>query len=225
MGSGERYRAAHGRFVDVMRDVDDDVAVPATPEWTAGVLLSHVVGVATDLAEGRVDQWAQPAWTAAQVSARVGRSRDKLLAEWDEHLDRVVAIVDDPASAGLDDMYSRVPLIDLVAHEHDLREAVGAVEPLADDDWAILRMQRQLWLNVFVSGAGLPPLRVTSDRGDDWLVGGETPAGTVHAPRQDLWRSMEGRRPRADVRAFAWSVDPEPYLACWLGPAFTWPDD
>jgi hypothetical protein len=44
----------------------------------------------------------------------------------------------------------------------------------------------------------------------------------VVAPRYELWRSLEGRRTRDQVRTFEWSVDPEPYLDCWLGPVFRW---
>jgi uncharacterized protein (TIGR03083 family) len=224
-GSGARYLECRARFVALVDGVDDDVPVPATPGWTVGLLLAHVVGVATDLVAGRVQQWSQPAWTAAQVEARAGRAREQLLAEWDEHAAGAAAVLDDPPAFGLDPMFARVPLVDVVAHEHDVREAVGRDAPILDADWAVIGVQRRLWLDLQVAAIGLPPLRVLTDAGDDWVVGGAPPAATVRAPRQEVWRSTEGRRRRDVVRAFDWSTDPEPYLAAWLGPAFGWPDD
>jgi hypothetical protein len=118
-----------------------------------------------------------------------------------------------------------LPLIDLIAHEHDVREALGAREMLADEDWAVLAPIRLFWLDACATAAGLPALRVVTDRGDDWTIGSGVPHGSVTVARQELWRSLEGRRPRQVVRTFGWSVDPEPYLDVWLGPAFSWPDD
>src|SRR5262249_22726922 len=160
--------------------------------WTVHALLSHVVGVAADLAAGRVDRWSQPSWTAGHVAARAGRSRGELLAEWDAYESDVAAIVDNPALRGLDDMFRRVPMIDLIAHEHDVREAVCAIEELRDADWAILGVHRAFWLDAFAKDVGVPPLRVMTNRGDDWVVGGERPQATVNMPRQELWRSLEG---------------------------------
>ena len=225
MSNGERYAAGQVRFIELLRDVADDVAVPATPEWDVHGVLSHVVGVAADLVAGRLDRWSQPSWTAEQVAARVGCTRDQLFAEWNQHLSAVVAIVDDPGTLGLDDMFGRVTLVDLIAHEYDVREAVGDTSTLADGDWAILCVQRRFRLDASAKRNGVAPLRVVTDRGDDWLIAGEPPQGTVRVPRQELWRSLEGRRTRAAVRAFEWSVDPEPYLGCWLGPVYEWPDD
>jgi len=225
VGNGERYAAGQIRFLRLVRDIGDEVAVPATPEWNVHDVMSHVVGVATDLVTGRLDRWSQPSWTAEQVSARVGWTRDQLIAEWNHHAGGVVAIIDDPGSRGLDDMFGRVPLIDLIAHEHDVREAIGDTSTIGDADWAVLGPHRRSRLDASTKAHGAPPLRVVTDQGDDWVIGGEPPRGFVRASRQELWRSLEGRRTRAAVRAFEWSVDPEPYLDGWLGPVYEWPDE
>ena len=76
---------------------------------------------------------------------------------------------------------------------------------------------------------GLPPIRIATPEGDDWVVGapdgGVEPVGEVRLSRQELWRSTTGRRPRAAVRAYAWTVDPEPYLPAWAGGTFKYPED
>jgi hypothetical protein len=199
------------------------MAVPATPEWNLLQLLCHLAGAAADLAGGNSDDWSYPHWTAAQVALRSGRDRSDVLAEWSGCVDAVVARVDDPAAFGLHDGFSRMPVIDAVGHEHDIAEAAGLPASIEHDDWMVLHEHRRLNLDAAVAATGLPALRVLTPEGDSWTVGTGVPAASVTLPRHELWRSLTGRRTRAHVAQYDWSVDPAPYVAVWVGGTFSWP--
>jgi uncharacterized protein (TIGR03083 family) len=221
-----RYEAAHGRWVRLLVDLDDDQVVPATPAWTVHDLLSHVVGLAADIVAKDLDDWASEDWTARQVNRRADRSRDEVLAEWADVTPRLCAMFDDLAGSGLDPLFARMAVVDLTVHEDDLRESIGSPREIDPLDWAIVGVHRREMLDGLIARAGLAPLRVRTDEGDDWTVGGDEAAGDVLLSRQELWRSLTGRRPRAVVRSYGWSVDPEAYVAAaWISPSLGWPED
>ena len=222
--NGHRYLAAHARIVELVAPLDDDLRIPATPGWSLLDLLAHLAGAAHDLARLDVVAWSLDEWTAAQVAERRGRSRAEVLAEWAEHAPAAAAVVDDPAAVGLDDAFARMPVIDATGHEGDILEAVGRSASIDPADWAIIGPHREVMLGYLVAAAGLAPLRVRTPEGDDWTLGGEEPATTVELSRDELWRSLMGRRPRAVVAGYAWTGDPDPYLAIWVGGTWSWPE-
>jgi hypothetical protein len=223
MGNGLRYRASYERIVELVRTLPDEMAVPATPDWNLLGLLAHLCGAAVDLTSGNEEDWSLPGWTAAQVMRRVGRSRDQLLTEWSAVVDGVVARVNDPDAFGLDEAFGRMPVIDAVGHEHDIAEAAAVLVRIESGDWSVVKEHRRANLEFALTEAGAPPLRVRTDEGDDWALGAEEPATVVQLPRHELWRSLTGRRTRAEVRGYGWSADPAPYVAEWVGGTFSWP--
>lgn len=223
--NGRRYLAAHARVVDLVASLDDDLPIPATPGWSLLDLLAHLAGAAHDLDRRDLAAWSLDEWTAAQVALRRGRSRAEVLAEWAEHAPGAALVVDDPAAAGVDEAFARMPIIDTTGHEGDILEAVGRPATIDPADWAIIGPHREVMLGFLVAGAGLPPLRVRTPEGDDWVVGGSDPVTTVDLGRDELWRSLMGRRSRAVVEHYAWSGDAEPYLAVWVGGTWSWPAD
>lgn len=219
-----RYAAAHERVIALLDVVPDEQRVPATPAWDARELLAHLTGVADDLVAGRVDDWAEPEWTAAQVSSRAGRTRGSLIDEWARLVTRVGEVIDDPAAAGLPEHFGRMPLMDLVCHECDLREAVGAPLPLDEEDWTVLAQHRRWVLGLELEEAGIEGIDVRTEEGDHW--GGSGPVvASVRLPRYELWRSLTGRRTRKQVRAYAWTGDLERVLPVWAASTFGWPED
>lgn len=225
MSNGVRYRLAHERFVALIGEVDDAARITATPAWTAKELLAHLTGVCADLVAGNVEEWSAAQWTAVQVAARAGRPRDELLQEWAALLPQACAIVDDPVALGFEPVFGRVPLIDLLVHTDDLRECVGVDGAIQPDDWAIVAPHRRMLLDLLVREHEVPALRVLTLEGDDWAVGGDVADHEVHLPRQELWRSLTGRRSRAAVCAYGWNTDPTPYLPAWVSSSFGWPAD
>ena len=105
-------------------------------------------------------------------------------------------------------------LVDLAVHEQDLRGAVGD-PPLADR--VLLALVATGLVSVMgrkVRDRALPPLRLEAD-GWTGVAGRGEPEATVRAPLVDLLRALTGRRSAAQVRAYAWTGDPEPYLSCF----------
>ena len=131
--------------------------------------------------------------------------------------------MDDPAAFDLDEAFARMPIIDTTGHEGDILEAIGRPATIDPLDWAVIAPHREAMLGLLVAESGVAPLRVRTPEGDDWLLGGAAPATTVTMPRDELWRSLMGRRTRAAVAAYDWSGDPDPYLAIWVGGTWSWP--
>lgn len=222
--NGHRYLAAHARILDLVAPLDDHIAIPATPGWSLLDLLAHLAGAATDLAGHDLDAWSLDEWTAGQVAARRGRSRAAILEEWAAAAPAAAAVVDDPIGIGLDEAFARMPIIDATGHEGDIREAIGLPATIAPEDWAIIGPHREVMLGFLLAAADVPPLRVCTPEGDDWCLGGPTPGARLDLPRDELWRSLMGRRPRAVVETYSWSCDPAPYLAVWVGGTWSWPE-
>jgi uncharacterized protein (TIGR03083 family) len=223
--NGGRYVAAKARVVELVARLDDDYRIAATPAWSLRDLLVHLVGVADDVACGRVDGYATPDWTHTQVLRGAGLSRESVLSDWDDAAARVAPVLDDPVGHGLDATFGVLPLIDVLAHEQDIREADGAVGAVDPPEWDVVSTRRRDVLQINITTANLPALRVKTIEGDNWAIGPGEPSATVRAPRYELWRSLEGRRSRNVVRDFEWSTTPDPYLSAWLGPVFAWPED
>lgn len=226
MEYSDRYTAGVQRWTDLAASVAPDQPIPACAPWTVTELLAHLVGLAADIVADNLAGWSLEEWTAAQVDQRAGRTVPELLDEWNELLPQACARYDDPVGSGLDPLFTKMALGDLLAHEADLLEAIGDPRPVDPLDWALVGAYRREMLDVLIAVAGLPALRVRTPEGDDWTVGGPEPAGEVTADRRDLWRSLMGRRPKSFVRSFAWTVDPDPYLeAAWTSPTLPWPEE
>jgi uncharacterized protein (TIGR03083 family) len=208
------YHGVRERVAEIVGSLDPgtDVApAPATPAWTVHDLLAHLVGVARDVVEGRLDGVTTEAWTAAQVDRRRDVPTAALLAEWDEfgaHFEsELVAIPEHVAGQAV---------LDAVTHEHDLRHATGQGGARTSDattvafDWACATRTH----------LRAPALRFRTDAGERVSGAGE-PVATVTASRFELLRAFTGRRTEAEVRAFGWDApDVRPALLL-LAPIFT----
>lgn len=203
------YAATRARLTDLLRDLTPeqlDTVVPSTPSWTVLDVVRHLAGVADDIGAGRIEGAATDPWTAAQVEARRDAGLDEVLAEWDEKSPGVEKLLDDAGPAG----YRLV--IDVVTHEQDVRGAVGRPggrdEPAAD--WALQQLVGGVDYAARRAGAG--SLRIRGGT-DEWVVGGEgEPLATVTAPAFELLRALIGRRSVAQIRAYEWEGDPEPFV-------------
>ena len=105
---------------------------------------------------------------------------------------------------------------DVWNHEQDLLGALGrpgsndpAVEHTAIEGYA--PMVGGGW-----SAAGVAPLRVVA--GDPHVLSGEgEPGATVTGPPYELARALAGRRTEAQLRAFTWDGDADPYIETLAG--------
>ena len=206
---GTAYAESRERLVELMTSLSDDdlqKPVPACPGWRARDVLAHVVGIATDTLSGRIEGAGSEEYTSRQVAERADSSVQDMVAEWKEHSAAFEEMIDSihPAIAG-------GIVGDLVTHEQDARGAVGIVggrEGLAFD----LALDSHVrFFGRRIKESKLPTLQVRSG-GREWTAGKEEVSGSLDAEPFELLRGLTGRRTHQQVRAFAWDVDPGPYL-------------
>ncbi|MGA9276530.1 maleylpyruvate isomerase family mycothiol-dependent enzyme [Ilumatobacter sp.] len=187
-------------FVEFARTLDNDdwlTPVPCTPLWTARDLLSHVSGVPDDVLAGRVDGAATDPWTALQVQRNADATVDELLARWETQTDDF--------GAAIEAIGEFRPPLDCHSHEHDLRQALG--RPGSRDSELVTSTVAALLGNL----ADVPvSIEVDLDDGAT-IEAGDPSAGDLvglSASTFEIFRSMLGRRTRAQVRGLEWSGDP-----------------
>ncbi len=185
---GATYRAARLRVAALANDELADRPVPATPAWNVHDLVAHLAGVMHDVATGNMEGAATEPWTAAQVERGRGKTIAGVLDEWAAE------------APGFEDFLTSAEgrragsaVIDVHAHETDLRTALGLAPAVPDEAlaWAAERLREGFEAQVFA--AGLPEVMI--DVSDF-----------------EMFRGRLGRRTRDEVSAFGWSADPAAYL-------------
>jgi uncharacterized protein (TIGR03083 family) len=206
----ELYRSAQDRVVTLVRSLGDaelKATVPACPQWSVKDLVSHMIGAAQDFMTGNMAKAPGADWTQEQVDARADRDVDSVLDEWLAGADAFATTL-----AELPPGLSGIAVMDVVTHEHDLREALGERAP---SEPAAVAFTLKGFVNALGRGigeGGLPPVRVVATDGDERVAGDGEPAVTVGGTAYELMRSLSGRRTRAQVRELDWDGDPGPYL-------------
>jgi len=201
------YGAARQRMADLVTadDAVRDIRVPACPEWTVHALCSHVTGIAADLVGRRNPGADVQAWVDAQIADRADRPTVDVIAEWNE------------VGPAFEELIERKPagfgglLYDLIAHEHDLRHAIGV--PGARDTpglRAAMEMERAMLERDLVAH-DLPAVRLAAG-GYELLAGtGPVTLELDLGEREDgvfeLFRMLGSRRSRAQLEAHAWRGD------------------
>ena len=204
------YRAARERVTElVLGHPDGDRApAPATPGWCVHDLVAHLTGVAEDLLDGRVPKTGPtPEWTSGHVQRGAGASAAELLTTWAG------------LSPAVEELLAARPVwpigLDVGAHEHDIRGALGDTE-CRDSD--IVRAGA----SVLLRGLRVPRPLVVRTEHEEIRVGPEDgDPGLLTTTTFEAFRWRLGRRSRAQLAAMDWSGDPEPYLdsLCVFGPA------
>ena len=204
------YRAARERVTElVLAHPDGDRApAPATPGWCVHDLVAHLTGVAEDLLEGRVPKTGPtPEWTSGHVQRGAGVPAAELLTTWAG------------LSSSVEEILAARPVwpigLDVGAHEHDIRGALGNTEERDSD---IVRAGA----SVLLRGLRVPRPLVVRTEHEELRVGPEDgdPA-LLTTTTFEAFRWRLGRRSRAQLAAMDWSGDPEPFLdsLCVFGPA------
>jgi uncharacterized protein (TIGR03083 family) len=203
------YAATRSRLGDVVLGMpSDDVGrrVPACPDWTVRDLLSHVVGMAAELAGGRFPGGDTQAWIDGIVETRRERTVEEPVDEWhasSDGIDRFIGAM----GAGAGQL-----VYDAVAHEHDIRHALG--RPGARDSSGVRASLVAMsgLLERDLDAAGLPAIRLTSD-GRTWDVGSGDPALALALEPFEMIRVFGSRRSEAQLRRLPWEGDVQRYLA------------
>jgi uncharacterized protein (TIGR03083 family) len=205
----EEYAAARANVRSLLADVDGTAAatiVPACPDWTVHDVCAHLAGVPAALVVRDTPPPGdnQP-WVDRQVADRAERTVAELLDEWD-------AIGPD-----LEALMRKLPhafgglVYDAVAHEHDLRGALGRPgERDAAGVWASLDVMVPMVERDLAAAPG--SLRLcAADR--EWVVGAGDPAVSLTTAPFELMRLLGSRRSRQQMLAAPWDGDVEPFLS------------
>jgi uncharacterized protein (TIGR03083 family) len=220
---GSTYAEGRVRILELVADLPPEAGeapVPTCPGWSVHDVVAHLAGSCADVLAGRTDGITTAAWADAQVAARRGRPMSTLVEEWTGAASRLEAAADRyPPALGV------VWILDLTAHEHDIRTALG--RPGARDARGVdvgLTLLVGEAFHAALSARSLGPVAMrTPDR--SWTVGANAadapPKAVVEASAFELFRCLTGRRSRAQIAALAWSVDPEPYLDAFQFATFT----
>lgn len=187
---GELYRGARSRISELVSGdgVDPTLPVPATPEWTVHSVVAHVSGIAVDASSGNMDGAPGEAWTAAHVARGAGRTIAEMVEEWETAGPLIEGFLSSPAGAT-----AAAAVMDIHTHEADVRQAFGLPVAVPENflAWAGANLRDSFAEHVV--GAGLPPVEVA-------------------ASDFEWFRGRLGRRTVAEVRAYGWPIDAEPYL-------------
>lgn len=208
------YTAARQRMTALVRDAAPEHlqrAVPACPDWDVRQLLAHAVGVAADVAAGRIEGAGSDRWTAAQVAARQDADVAALLAEW-EQLAPALA----EALRATEAMQAAQVVFDLSTHEHDLRGALGRPGARDSDGVEVGWTWATTVLGMLRDGYGEGALVLTTPDGTATTCGAGAPTSGVTADRFELFRAMTGRRSAAQVAGWAWTGEPAVERLCLL---------
>ena len=200
---GPAYRRSRIRLTELVGSLPDAkaVPVPACPLWSAHDTISHLIAIAEGVLAGTIKGAPTNEEVAAQVARRAAKSTEEVLDDWAR------------VGPDLEEMLGTTPfgaaVMDAVAHEQDVRGAVG--QPGFRDDPDLVAMSRML-LGRFAPAA---PVRIVSG-GEEFDCGGEgSDDGEVIGLETDPWevfRFRFGRRSRRQLEALRWTGDPSPVL-------------
>lgn len=195
------YRDARQRVTEMVGELDVAelaAAVPACPGWSVADVVAHLTAVGQDALAGRLTKPPTDDETAAQVARFSGQPVDQVLGTWN----------------GLGPQFEEViagfgiwpAVLDVVAHEHDIRGALG--RPGARDSEAVALGAARLLAGLEPPG----PILVECD-GEELRVGpGAGEPLVLHTTAFEAFRWRLGRRSRAQLAAMEWSADPTAVL-------------
>ncbi len=204
----KEYRATRGRLNELLRELgatEIDTMVPACPAWTVRDLVSHMTGLAAALSAGAGPSGDVQVWIDALVEERRELTIAQLLDEW-EH-----------AAPGIAEFFSHAGpnggqlVYDLVAHEHDIRHALGRPGERDSSSVHACADAMSLLLSRDLGKHGLAAIRLTS-AGHTWDVGPGKPGLAIALDPFELIRVFGARRSVAQLRALPWVGQLDPYL-------------
>ena len=139
----------------------------------------------------------------------------EICEEWSARGDAIEAVI---AAAG---RFLTPLVIDVWTHEQDIANGAG-VQSGRDGVGLFLTMNAAWSIKAKLRAAGLAPLGVVAGRAG-WVIGDDPePAATVRMSEYELARAVLGRRSVAQLRAYNWEGEPDPYLPHF--PAFDPPE-
>jgi uncharacterized protein (TIGR03083 family) len=211
--------------------------VPFSPEWSVRDVVAHMASeahalVAEQVPEGLffLDEKRRShrttvinAWNAGQLERRRYLSLGEILEEWDRDVPSMLeALRGERPFASPYPGQDYVAVVDLAMHTQDIRNLVGHPGDRDSAGVGFALPSFGFVLGRRIAEVGLPALELRYD-GKTRVLGDGEPRATVAASRYELVRALANRRSTAQIRAYEWTGDPEPYLL--IIPAYNARDD
>jgi uncharacterized protein (TIGR03083 family) len=214
-----------------------ETKVPFSPEWSVRDVVAHMASEAHALVgegipeglffldEKRRHERSRVinAWNAGQLERRRALSLSQILEEWDADvaamLERLRGERPFPSPYPGQDY---VAVVDLAMHAQDIRNLVGTPGDRESAGVGFALPSFGFVLGQRITEVGLPALELRYDAKTRVLGDGE-PGASVTASRYELVRALANRRSNAQIRAYQWMGDAEPYLP--IIPAYNARDD
>lgn len=196
------YRQSQGRILSLVNSANAELPVEACPGWTVRNTIAHLLGVLRDLSAGKIEDASTDSWSAGHITRAGDRSVSDLAAEW-----HVLA----NTNPGVFQSLGAVLVADLVTHEFDIKQAIGNSQ---GRDEQVVRSVALFYLNALDAvwrEDGVPPLRILTET-NALDIGGDNPETSVEMSWFEISRVVSGRRSLEQVKALAWSGDPDPWL-------------
>lgn len=198
------YDETKQRITSLVQGSDPQTPVAATPGWSVKDVVAHLAGGLRDFVDRRFDGVESGEWGERQVRDRQANTLDDAFAEWEANRALAEPLFDTPMGSVL--------IAEVVAHEHDLRAALGVPgdrESVAVRAALTKPLQQ---LDQRMRENEVPALRITLEHGDRVLGHGE-PAGTLRTTSFELMRAIGGRRSPDQIKAMDWDGDPDTWIA------------
>ncbi len=202
------YGALRERVSELIHTTEEDqlqAIAPATPEWRVHDVVSHIVGVTSDVLAGRMDGVTTDAWTSAQVDPRRDLPTETVIDEWNANAATFEPMIPDFGPV------AGQAVLDASTHEHDIRHALDRAGARDSDAVHIGSAWIGDRIGEFHAGAGHGALRIETDLWAQTYGDGD-PASTLRVSAFELMRGSTGRRSRAQIDAWEWTGTPRPEL-------------
>lgn len=212
MTDAELYLAIVHRIGGIVDEGVADAVLPACPAWRVRDVVAHLAALAEDWVTDNLDNYASDDWTAAQVERFASLPLADTLLRLKSAATQLVHLADHPAMGPP----ARFAFGDAVVHEADLRGALGLERVPTDAVAASLKGQIAMWRST-LKRASTPTLLLRTELREWWLGSPDDPEHvSVETDSYEVFRALAGRRSERQVRAWRWSKEPAPFLACGL---------
>jgi uncharacterized protein (TIGR03083 family) len=197
------YDRCRQRVTDLLTQADAEVVMPTCPDWTVADACAHLAGIPVSLVAGDTPGADAQPWVDADIEKRRGRSISSLLDEWAEVAPafQAMMIAGGGRLAGM--------LYDVIAHEHDLRHALGRPGARNDRGVVVSMDFERLILSGDLKRRGNGTVEVRSSDGA-WSAGASGPTVSLDLTSHpegtfELLRLLGSRRSAAQVDRYDWN--------------------
>lgn len=234
------YTETYEHIVPILRELTPEqleARVPFSPEWSVRDVAAHLsseaeVIVSDEIPAGlfyleearRVERSDTiNAFNAEHLERRRQLGLEEILAEWEAAVPAMLEALrgERPFKSPYPGQ-DYVAVVDLAMHSQDIRNLVGRPGDRESAGVGYALPSFGSILTVRLIELGLPALELRYD-GKTRVLGEGEPGASITASRYELVRALANRRSTAQIRAYDWTGDPEPYLP--VIPAYNPRDD